>query len=96
MIIRIGPRDLSAGEALAEALGRPVSHREALTDHTVVAHWNNLDIYTPSTKGRAGRPPSSPSTWTTPTGVTPSRSVRTATAAPSGTRTCGCTRTTGG
>ena len=56
MIIRIGPRDLSAGEALAEALGRPVSDREGLTDHTVVAHWNNLDVYTPLDEGQ---------TWTT-------------------------------
>ncbi|MFE7272442.1 hypothetical protein [Streptomyces sp. NPDC057623] len=56
MIIRIGPRDLSAGEALAEALGRPVSDREGLADHTVVAHWNNLDVYTPLDEGQ---------TWTT-------------------------------
>ncbi|MET8683701.1 hypothetical protein ABZV77_05750 [Streptomyces sp. NPDC004732] len=53
MIIRIGARDLSASEALAEALGRPVSGREALTDHTVVAHWNNLDVYTPLDEGQS-------------------------------------------
>ncbi|MGQ4383564.1 hypothetical protein [Streptomyces sp. SAS_270] len=56
MIVRIGPRDLSAGEALAEALGRPVSDREGLTDHTVVAHWHNLAVYTPLDEGQ---------TWTT-------------------------------
>ncbi|SBT92174.1 hypothetical protein GA0115233_104111 [Streptomyces sp. DI166] len=53
MIIRIGPRNLSAGEALAEALGRPVSDHEALTGHTVVAHWDNLDVYTPLDEGQS-------------------------------------------
>ncbi|AZP17894.1 hypothetical protein EJC51_18440 [Streptomyces aquilus] len=56
MIIRIGPRDLSAVEPLAEALGRPVSGQEGLTDHTVVAHWQNLDLYTPLDEAQ---------TWTT-------------------------------
>lgn len=55
MIIRIGPRDLSAVEALAEALGRPVSTREGLTDHAVVAHWANLDLYTPPDEARTWR-----------------------------------------
>lgn len=52
MIIRIGPRDSSADEPLAEALGRPVSDGEGLTDHTVVAHWPNLDLYTPVDEGQ--------------------------------------------
>lgn len=56
MIIRIGPRDLSAVEPLAEALGRPVSDQEGLTDHTVVAHWKNLNLYTPLDEAQ---------TWTT-------------------------------
>ncbi|MFD9841046.1 hypothetical protein [[Kitasatospora] papulosa] len=47
MIIRINPRDLSPNEPLAEALGRPVSGQEGLTDHTVVARWPGLDYYTP-------------------------------------------------
>lgn len=52
MIIRIGPRDSNADEPLAEALGRPVSDREGLTDHTVVAHWKHLDLYTPFGEGQ--------------------------------------------
>ncbi|MFD3907488.1 hypothetical protein HXS80_06175 [Streptomyces sp. CB04723] len=47
MIIRINPRALNTSEPLAEALGRPVSSQEGLTDHTVVAHWAGLDYYTP-------------------------------------------------
>ncbi|MCX4501079.1 hypothetical protein [Streptomyces anulatus] len=47
MIIRINPRALDPTEPLAEALGRPVSSQEGLTDHTVVAHWPGLDYYTP-------------------------------------------------
>ncbi|MEK8146174.1 hypothetical protein NKH18_48030 [Streptomyces sp. M10(2022)] len=70
MIIRVNPRDLSPNEPLAEALGRPVSGQEGLTDHTVVAHWPGLDYYTPSTNSRSGRPSSGPSTWTTPPGST--------------------------
>ncbi|MGW0995337.1 hypothetical protein ACWD5V_18930 [Streptomyces sp. NPDC002523] len=53
MIIRIAPRESSAGEPLAEALGRPVSDQEGLTDHTVVAHWDNLDLYTPFDEGQS-------------------------------------------
>lgn len=45
MIIRIGPRDISAVDPLAEALGRPVSDREGPTGHTVVAHWPGLGYY---------------------------------------------------
>ncbi|AYN31829.1 hypothetical protein DUI70_1326 [Streptomyces albus] len=52
MIIRIGSRDISAVEPLAEALGRPVSDQEGLTDHTVVAHSNNLEVYTSFDEGQ--------------------------------------------
>ncbi|MFB7171892.1 relaxase/mobilization nuclease [Streptomyces sp. NPDC056254] len=40
---------MTAGEALAEALGREISMEESLTTEpggTVVAHWNRLDHYT--------------------------------------------------
>ncbi|MBA2950258.1 hypothetical protein [Streptomyces himalayensis] len=46
MIIRIHERGTDPNEAVAEALGRPVSTKEGLTDHTVVAHWPGLDAYT--------------------------------------------------
>ncbi|MEW2583015.1 hypothetical protein [Streptomyces virginiae] len=49
MIIAIHSRDVTAEEALAEALGREISMAEGLTAEpggTVVAHWNRLDHYT--------------------------------------------------
>ncbi|MEU3402969.1 hypothetical protein ABZ766_03305 [Streptomyces sp. NPDC006670] len=49
MIIAIHSRDVTADEALAEALGRETSTAEGLTAEpggTVVAHWNRLDRYT--------------------------------------------------
>ncbi|MDQ0958026.1 hypothetical protein QFZ66_001904 [Streptomyces sp. B4I13] len=46
MIIRIHPRDISPSAPLADALGRPASGQEGLTEHTVVAHWPGLDYYT--------------------------------------------------
>lgn len=46
MIIRIHPRSTRTGEPLGEALGRPVSNREGLTEHTVIAHWPGLDSCT--------------------------------------------------
>lgn len=46
MIIRIHERGIDPNEAVAEALGQPVSTEEGLTDHTVVAHWPGLDAYT--------------------------------------------------
>ncbi|MCX5417684.1 hypothetical protein [Streptomyces sp. NBC_00059] len=52
MIIRIGQRDISAVAPLTEALGRPISDQEGLTDHTVVAHWGNLDVYTSFDEGQ--------------------------------------------
>ncbi|NEB09777.1 hypothetical protein G3I32_13040 [Streptomyces coelicoflavus] len=45
MIIRIHERGIDPNDAVAEALGRPVSRQEGLTDHTVVAHWPGLDAY---------------------------------------------------
>lgn len=47
MIPRIHNRAVSPSEPLAEALGRPVSDQEGLTEYTVVAHWPGLDSYTP-------------------------------------------------
>ncbi|MFE5934215.1 relaxase/mobilization nuclease [Streptomyces sp. NPDC056470] len=46
MIPRFNKRGLYAAEHLSAALGRPVSDREGLTEHTVVAHWPGLDLYT--------------------------------------------------
>ncbi|MFJ9033619.1 hypothetical protein ACIRQP_34975 [Streptomyces sp. NPDC102274] len=43
---RVYPGGVDSAEALGEALGRPVSEQEALTDHTVVAYWPGLDYYT--------------------------------------------------
>ncbi|MFG2335490.1 relaxase/mobilization nuclease [Streptomyces yangpuensis] len=46
MIIKVHSRDVTAGEALAEALGREIRVEEGLTTEpgsTVVAHWNQLD-----------------------------------------------------
>ncbi|MFE7889296.1 hypothetical protein [Streptomyces sp. NPDC057412] len=45
MIIRIHERGIDPNEGVAEALGRPVSTREGLTDDTVLAHWPGLDHY---------------------------------------------------
>ncbi|MFE1836496.1 hypothetical protein [Streptomyces sviceus] len=53
MIIAIRQRDDNAYEPLADALGRPVSDREGLTDHTVVAHWEHLDLYEGQTRTSA-------------------------------------------
>ncbi|MFJ6529976.1 MULTISPECIES: hypothetical protein [Streptomyces] len=47
MIPRLHPRAHSPREPLAEALGRPPSPNEGLTEYTVVAHWPGLDYYTP-------------------------------------------------
>ncbi|MFF8022161.1 hypothetical protein ACFZDJ_13755 [Streptomyces sp. NPDC007896] len=47
MIIRIHPRHFTPAEPLTEALGRPVSNLEGLTEYTVVAHWPGLDYCTP-------------------------------------------------
>ncbi|WP_234333647.1 hypothetical protein [Streptomyces viridochromogenes] len=50
MIIRINPRSVSPDEPLAEALGRPVSDRDGLTDLTVIARWPGPDYSTPFDK----------------------------------------------
>lgn len=47
MICRVHQRSHAPRFRLAEALGRPVSPDEALTEHTVVAHWSGLDACTP-------------------------------------------------
>ncbi|MGW2137687.1 relaxase/mobilization nuclease [Streptomyces sp. NPDC001773] len=46
MIPRLHERTHAPHEPLAEALGRPVSPNEGLTEHTVVAHWPGLDYFT--------------------------------------------------
>ncbi|MEU9939087.1 relaxase/mobilization nuclease [Streptomyces lavendulae] len=49
MIIEVHSRDVTADDALTQALGREISTKEGLTTEpggTVVAHWNRLDYYT--------------------------------------------------
>lgn len=46
MIPRIHQRTHTAVEPLTQALGRPVSVGDGLTEDTVVAHWPSLDDYT--------------------------------------------------
>ncbi|MFI5804371.1 relaxase/mobilization nuclease [Streptomyces sp. NPDC051561] len=46
MIPRLHPRTHTPHDPLGEALGRPVSTDEGLTEHTVVAHWPGLDLFT--------------------------------------------------
>ncbi|MBT2527544.1 relaxase/mobilization nuclease [Streptomyces sp. ISL-99] len=46
MIPRLHERTHAPHEPLAEALGRPVSPNEGLTEYTVVAHWPGLDYFT--------------------------------------------------
>ncbi|MFD4954061.1 relaxase/mobilization nuclease [Streptomyces sp. NPDC058451] len=47
MIPRLHERAHRPHDPLAEALGRPVSPNEGLTEHTVVAQWPGLDYFTP-------------------------------------------------
>ncbi|MBT2509197.1 relaxase/mobilization nuclease [Streptomyces sp. ISL-98] len=46
MIPRLNERTHTPHDPLTEALGRPVSPDEGLTEYTVVAHWPGLDYYT--------------------------------------------------
>ncbi len=47
MIAKLHGRGISSTDALAEALGRPVSDQEGLTtEGTVIAYWSLLDYYT--------------------------------------------------
>jgi hypothetical protein len=46
VIPRLHERTHRAREPLAEALGRPVSAAEGLTEYTIVAHWPGLDSCT--------------------------------------------------
>ncbi|MFF8447691.1 relaxase/mobilization nuclease [Streptomyces leeuwenhoekii] len=46
MIPCLHARSHSPRDPLAEALGRPLSPDEGLTEYTVVAHWPGLDYYT--------------------------------------------------
>ena len=46
MIPRLHERTHIPHDALAAALGRPVSPNEGLTEYTVLAHWPGLDYFT--------------------------------------------------
>lgn len=46
MIPRLHERTHTPHDPLAEALGRPLSPNEGLTEYTVVAHWPGLDYFT--------------------------------------------------
>ncbi|WP_331284168.1 hypothetical protein [Streptomyces sp. H39-C1] len=46
MIPHINERTHTPHDPLSEALGRPVSPDDGLTEYTVVAHWPGLDSYT--------------------------------------------------
>ncbi|MER6424700.1 relaxase/mobilization nuclease [Streptomyces sp. NPDC001137] len=46
MIPRLHERTHRPHDPLAEALGRPVSPNEGLTEYAVVAHWPGLDYFT--------------------------------------------------
>ncbi|MFJ4696352.1 relaxase/mobilization nuclease [Streptomyces sp. NPDC088766] len=46
MIPRLHERTHRPHAPLEEALGRPVSPNEGLTEHTIVAHWPGLDYFT--------------------------------------------------
>ncbi|MFD7137030.1 relaxase/mobilization nuclease [Streptomyces sp. NPDC059894] len=46
MIPRLHERTHTPRDPLEEALGRPVSPNEGLSEYTVVAHWRGLDYFT--------------------------------------------------
>jgi hypothetical protein len=46
VIPRLHERTHTPHDPLAEALGRPVSPHEGLTEYTIVAHWPGLDYFT--------------------------------------------------
>ncbi|CAM5736212.1 hypothetical protein STAFG_2169 [Streptomyces afghaniensis 772] len=46
MIPRLHERTHRPHDPLEEALGRPVSPNEGLTEHTIIAHWPGLDYFT--------------------------------------------------
>ncbi|MEU6182783.1 relaxase/mobilization nuclease [Streptomyces coeruleorubidus] len=52
MIPCLQARTHSPRDPLAEALGRPLSPNEGLTEYTIVAHWPGLDYYTPDDEQR--------------------------------------------
>ncbi|MGW0295421.1 relaxase/mobilization nuclease [Streptomyces anthocyanicus] len=52
MIPRLHRRTHSPRDPLTEALGRPLSPAEGLTEYTVVARWPGLDYYTPDDEQR--------------------------------------------
>ncbi|RZU14378.1 hypothetical protein EV567_4407 [Streptomyces sp. BK239] len=95
MIPRLHERTHRPHDPLEEALGRPVSANEGLTDHTIVAHWPGLDYFTLDDEQRPGRPSSGQSTSKTPTWSTRSPPAPTTTGGRSSTSTSAFTRTTG-
>jgi hypothetical protein len=46
LIPRLHERTHRPHDPLEEALGRPVSPNEGLTEHTIIAHWPGLDYFT--------------------------------------------------
>ncbi|MEU9280272.1 relaxase/mobilization nuclease [Streptomyces sp. NPDC048341] len=52
MIPRFHERTHTPHDPLAEALGRPLSPIEGLTEYTVVAHWPGLDYFSPDDEQR--------------------------------------------
>ncbi|MEU9426487.1 relaxase/mobilization nuclease [Streptomyces sp. NPDC048342] len=52
MIPRLHERTHTPHDPLAEALGRPVSPNEGLTDYTIVAHWPGLEYFAPDDEHR--------------------------------------------
>ncbi|MFI7406545.1 hypothetical protein ACIBW9_39800 [Streptomyces sp. NPDC049541] len=95
MIPRLHARTHSPRDPLAEALGRPLSPNEGLTEYTIVAHWPDLNYYTPNDEQRTGHPSSGPSTSKIPTWSIRSLPVRTTTDGRSSISTSASTRTTG-
>jgi len=53
VIPRLHERTHSPSDPLTEALGRPLSANEGLTEYTVVAHWPGLDYYAPDDEQRS-------------------------------------------
>ncbi|MEU3087860.1 relaxase/mobilization nuclease [Streptomyces massasporeus] len=52
MIPRLHARAHTPHEPLAEALGRPISPVEGLTEYTVVGHWPGLEYFAPDDEQR--------------------------------------------
>ncbi|MGP3756892.1 hypothetical protein [Streptomyces sp. IBSNAI001] len=97
MILRLHVRSHSPHDALAEALGRPVSSNDGLTKYTVVvARWSGLDYFVLDDKQMTWTPPpSGPSTSKSLAWSPRSPPARTTTGGRSSTSTSDFTPTTG-